>query len=389
MTRTEPPLAGLTVIEIGVFMAGPFATMQLADLGARVIKVENPDGGEQTRQAGPFVNDESVPFALLNRNKESVAIDLKSDDGKRQLWRLLEHADVLVENLRPGALSKLGFGYAAVAERLPALVYASGSGWGQDGPLAGNAGLDIMAQARGGIMSVTGHPGMPPAKAGVPICDLTTGLYLALSVTAAVLERERSGRGQHIDVSLLESGVSFAVWEAGEFFTNGTVGEPLGSAHGHQAPYQALRCSDGWATVGANTEKLWRLLAQALGVSHLTGDPRFDSGPRRVANRESLITLLEERTSAMTVDQVVAVTNGVGVPAAPVLDYGQVFTDDHLRQRRFFWDAEHPTMGSVRQLGSPMRFSRTPAVRGDSGPPLGSHTAAVLAEFGALDPSSS
>jgi crotonobetainyl-CoA:carnitine CoA-transferase CaiB-like acyl-CoA transferase len=388
MTQTAAPLTGLTVLEVGVFMAGPFATMQLADLGARVIKVENPVGGDQTRETGPYVNGESAPFALLNRNKESVAIDLKSDEGKRQMWRLLEGVDVLVENLRPGAMTKLGFGYEAVAERLPALVYASGSGWGQDGPLARNAGLDIMAQARSGIMSVTGHPGMPPAKVGVPICDLTTALYLALSVTAAVLERERSGYGQHIDVSLLESGVSFAVWEAGVFFNNGTLSKPSGSAHAHQAPYQALQCRDGWATVGANTEKLWRLLAGALDLSHLTDDPRFSSGPQRVANRDALTGMIEQRTSSMTVDEVVALANGVGVPAAPVLDYGQVFTDDHLQQRGYFWDAEHPTMGSVRQLGSPMRFSRTPAVRGKAGPLLGADTAAVLTEFGSLEPSS-
>ena len=382
----QAPLAGLTVLECGVFMAGPFATMQLADLGARVIKIENPVGGDQTRETGPYVNGESAPFALLNRNKESVAIDLKTEEGKKQMWRLLEKADVLVQNLRPGVMTKLGFAYEAVAERAPGLIYASGSGWGQDGPLASQAGLDIMAQARSGIMSVTGHPGMPPAKVGVPICDLTTGLYLALSVTAAVRERDRSGLGQHIDVSLLESGVSYAVWEAGVFFTNGTVNAPTGSAHAHQAPYQALRCRDGWATVGANTEKLWRLLANALELSHLIEDSRFASGPLRVANRAALTELIEGQTSTMTVQEVVDRAVSAGVPSAPILNYGQVFTDEHLIQRNFFWDADHPAMGPVRQLGSPMRFSRTPAVRSHAGPQLGANTTDVLEEFGALEP---
>ncbi|HWS51582.1 MAG TPA: CoA transferase [Microbacterium sp.] len=388
MTNTIAPLAGLTVLEVGVFMAGPFATMQLADLGARVIKIENPVGGDQTRETGPYVNGESAPFALLNRNKESVTIDLKSEEGKQQMWRLLEQVDVLVENLRPGALTRLGFGYDAVSTRVPELIYASGSGWGQDGPLAQNPGLDIMAQARSGMMSVTGHPGMPPAKIGVPICDLTTGLYLALAVTAATRERDRSGRGQHIDISLLESAVSLSVWEAGVYFTNGTVSGPLGSAHAHQAPYQALQCSDGWATVGANTEKLWRQLAAALDVSGLTEDPRFSSGPLRVAHRGELAELLERRTSRMTVDEVVAAANAAGVPSAPILDYSQVFNDEHLQARSYFWDAPHPVMGKVRQLGSPMRFSRTPVVREHAGPLLGADTEKVFAEFDVLEASS-
>ena len=380
-TPASPPLAGITVLEIGVFMAGPFATMQLADLGARVIKIENPVDGDPVRAAGPFVKGESAPFALLNRNKESVALDLKSEEGRKALWLLLESADVLIENLRPKALSRLGFGYEAVRERFPALVYASGSGWGQDGPLADLAGLDIMAQARSGIMSVTGYPGMPPVKVGVPICDLTNGLYLALAVTAALHERYRSGKGQHIDVSLLESGVSFGVWEAGAYFTEGTVTGPLGSAHAHRAPYQAVQCADGAATVGAITERLWLKLTDALGLTHLTEDPRFSSSPDRVRNREALIEYIEQVTSTLTVEDVVSRLSAAGVPAAPILSYDQVFTDEHLRERGFFWDAPHPRMGEVRQIGSPMRFSRTPTVRGQAGPTLGAHTDSVLAEL--------
>ena len=380
-TPVHAPLTGITVVEIGVFMAGPFATMQLADLGARVIKIENPVDGDPVRAAGPFVEGESASFARLNRNKESVALDLKSEEGRSALWSLLGSADVLIQNLRPKALSRLGFGYETVHERFPELVYASGSGWGQDGPLADLPGLDIMAQARSGIMSVTGYPGMPPVKVGVPICDLTNGLYLALAVTAALHERDRSGLGQHIDVSLLESGVSFAVWEAGAYFGDGTVTRRLGSAHAHQAPYQAVRCSDGWATVGAITEKLWRNLATALDLGHLPEDPRFSSGPERVRNRDALIEQIEQRTSTLTVDDVVSRVSGAGVPAAPILEYDQVFTDDHLRQRGFFWDAPHPRMGDVRQIGSPMRFSRTPTVRGHAGPMLGADTDSVLAEL--------
>jgi len=381
MNESIAPLHGVTVVEIGVFMAAPFATMQLADLGARVIKIENPVGGDQTRSTGPFINGESSPFARLNRNKESVALDLKTEEGREALWDILEEADVLVENLRPGALSRLGFSFDNASQRLPQLIYASGSGWGQDGPLAPLPGLDIMAQARSGMMSVTGFPGMPPAKVGVPICDLTTGLYLALGITAALHERNRSGRGQHLDVSLLEAGVSYAIWEAGVFFANGTVSGPHGSAHAHQAPYQALLCADGYATVGANTDGLWRSLARALDLGHLIDDPRFRTTTDRVTNRDALIEALENRTKTMTAEELVAVVNAAGVPSAPILDYGQVFTDPHLTQREFFWDSDHEVMGPVRQIGSPMRFSRTPTVRRAAGPVLGADTDAVLQQM--------
>ncbi len=212
---TTGPLAGMSVLEVGVFMAAPFATLQLADLGAEVLKVESPDGGEPVRSTGPFVAGESSPFLRLNRSKRSVALDLKSDGGREAFLRLVAEADVVVENLRPGAMRRLGLGYDDVRAVNPRVVYASASGFGQDGPLADRPGLDIMAQARGGLMSITGAPDGSPAKVGVPLCDLVCGLYVALAVTAALRERDSSGEGQYVDVSLLESAVSLAVWEAG------------------------------------------------------------------------------------------------------------------------------------------------------------------------------
>ena len=367
------PLADFTVLELGVFMAGPFATMQLADLGATVIKIENPVGGDQTRTTGPFVNDESTPFMLLNRNKESVSLNLKDPLGREAFLRLAEKADVIVENMRPGVVTRLGADYDAVRERNPRIVYASASGWGQDGPLADLAGLDIMAQARSGLMSITGHPGNPPAKVGVPICDLTTALYVALAVTAALHERSRSGEGQHIDISLLESGVSYAVWEAAAYFVDGKVGGPNGSAHQNQAPYQAVRSADGYVTIGANTPRNWQRFCEALGLQDLASDDRFSDGVERMKNRESLISLIEEKTATLTTEQVSAALNDAGVPCAPINDYGEVFSDDHLNAREFFWDSEHPTAGAVRQIGSPMRLSRTPSRRGPAGPVLGQH----------------
>ena len=247
------------MLEVGVFIAAPFATLQLADLGADVIKVENLDG-EPVRASGPFVNGESSTFLRLNRSKRSVALDLKSPEGKRAFLRLAAKADVVVENLRPGAMRALGLSYDDIRAVNPRVVYASASGFGQDGPLADRPGLDIMAQARGGLMSITGAPGGAPAKVGVPVCDLVCALYVALGIVAALRERDRSGAGQYIDVSLLESAVSLAVWEAGRFFATGEIGRPLGSAHQSEAPYQALRSADGWLTLGAVTPKTWAAL---------------------------------------------------------------------------------------------------------------------------------
>lgn len=379
---TGRPLDGVTVLEVGVFLAAPFATMQLADLGARVLKVESPGGGDAVRATGPFVEGESSPFARLNRNKESVVLDLKAPQGKAAFLRLAEQVDVVVENLRPGAMRGLGLGYDDVRAVNPTCIYASASGWGQDGPLAQLPGLDIMAQARGGLMSITGTPDGEPVKIGVPICDLVCAMYVALGVMAALRQRDRDGQGQYLDVSLLESGVSFAIWEAGKYFATGDVGRPLGSAHQSSAPYQAVRSADGYVTVGAITPKPWESFCTALGLDVLLDDPRYVDAFSRHAHREELIGSIEEMTSTRTTAELVQVLDAAGVPCAPISDYGQVFTDDHLRQRDFFWDAPHPTMGQVRQLGSPMRFSRTPVRRGSAGPLLGSGTKAVLSGAG-------
>lgn len=379
------PLAGTVVLEVGNFLAAPFAALQLADLGAGVLKVEDPRSGDAVRATGPFVEGHSSPFARLHRGKRSVALDLKAPAGKEAFLRLVDGADVLVENLRPGALRRLGLGYEELAERNPGLVYASASGWGQDGPLAPLPGLDIMAQARSGLMSITGHPGDEPAKVGVPICDLVCALYVVQGVLAALLERTRSGRGQFVDVSLLESGVSLAVWEAAKWFATGEVPTPQGSAHQSQAPYQALRTRDGHVTAGAVTPPTWRAFCQALGLESVVDDERYATASQRHAHRDELIPLVESRTAAMSTAEVVTLLDTAGVPVAPIKTYDEVFTDEHLGVRDYYWDAPHPRMGPVRQLGSPVRLSRTPPQRGSAGPLLGQHTREVLRAAGLDD----
>jgi crotonobetainyl-CoA:carnitine CoA-transferase CaiB-like acyl-CoA transferase len=375
-------LAGIRVLEVGVFMAAPFAGMQLADLGADIVKVEPPVRGDPSRQIGPFVSGESSPFVRLNRNKRSVVVDLKHPDGRATFLRLASSADVLLENLRPGAMTGLGLGYDDVRAHNPGLVYVSVSGWGQDGPRAGLPGLDVMAQARSGLMSITGEPDGPPAKIGVPMCDLVSGLYAALAATAALRARDATGEGQHVDVSLFEAGVSFAIWEAGRYFGAGEVGGRLGSAHQSTAPYQAFRTADGWVTIGAVTSKSWAGLCHVLALPDLLADPRYADAYERQVLRHDLAPVIEEATRGWETEPLLAALDAAGVPCAPIADYADVFGDEHLGAREFFWDAPHPSLGEVRQLGSPMRMSATPAVRRQAGPRLGADTRRVLAEAG-------
>ena len=378
----RPCLEGILVLEVGIFMAGPYAGMQLADLGADVVKVEPPGGGDPVREIGPFVNGESSPFVRLNRNKRSIVIDLKHQAGKAVFERLASTADVVLENLRPGAMRKLGLGYEDLRQLNPRLLYVSLSGWGQDGPRAHLPGLDVMAQARSGLMSITGAPDGEPAKIGVPVCDLVCGLYAALAVVAALRARDRDGEGQHIDVSLFEAGVSLAVWEAGKYFATGEVGGPLGSAHQTSAPYQAFRTSDGWVTVGAVTSKTWQAFCRVLGLERLLDDERYATAYERWVRRDELVPAIEAAIRTWSSADLVDALDAAGVPCAPVADYAQVFTDEHLVARDFYWRAPHPRIGSVEQIGSPMRLSATPAIRRAAGPLLGADTDEVLGAAG-------
>jgi len=378
----SPPLAGIKVLEVGNYMAAPFCAMQLADLGADVVKVENPNGGDQVRSSAPLIDGEGSAFVRLNRNKRSLAVDLKNAAGKEVMLRLARSADVVIENLRPGTMRDLGLDYETLQAANPGLVYFSASGWGQDGPLRDLPGLDIMAQARSGLMSITGAPGGDPVKVGVPVCDLVCALYGALAVVSALYARRDSGAGQFIDVSLLEAGVSLGIWEAGGFFATGQIPKPLGSAHQSAAPYQAFRASDGWLTLGATTKPNWEAMCRALGLERLVGEARFADSSERHAHREELEVIIEAVTTTKPVSHWLELLERAGVPCAPIQDFGQSFNDPQLVERNFFWDAPHAKLPNVRQLGSPMRMSRTPARRDGAGPVLGEHTLEVLREAG-------
>src|SRR5438309_10240743 len=318
-----PPLDGVRVVEVGNFMAGPFCTMQLADLGADVVKVENPRGGDNVRLTAPFLDGESSNFIRLNRNKRSLALDLKAPDGKQVFRRLVERSDVVVENLRPGTMADLELDYPRLRVLNPGLIYVAASGWGQDGPYSQLAGLDIMAQAMSGLMSITGEPGGNPVKVGVPITDLVCALYGATAALAALQARQRDGQGQLIDVCLLEAGVSLAIWEAGEYFATKEVPEPLGSAHRSFAPYQAIRSADGYFTVGATSPRNWTAFCEVTGLERLESDERFATNHARVEHRSELITLVEEVTVKKPSAYWVERLQHDGVPGGRLQHYAQ------------------------------------------------------------------
>jgi formyl-CoA transferase len=384
--KPKHPLAGIRVVEVGIYMAGPFCGMQLADLGADVIKVENPIGGDSARDSAPFLDGESSPFIRLNRNKRSLAINLKAPEGKELFRELVREADVMIENLRPGTMADLELDYNRLSPLNPRLVYVAASGWGQTGPYSQLAGLDIMAQAMSGLMSITGEPDGNPVKIGVPICDMVCGLYGTIGALAALRVREATGHGQYIDVSLFESGVSLEVWEAGRFFATGEIPKPLGSAHQVSAPYQAIRAADGYFTIGATSPRNWQSFCEVLGHPEWADQERFRDNASRHSRRDILIPMIEGVTAHEPRAHWVSVLQKAGVPCAQIQTYDQVFNDPQLQARGFFWKARHSKLGDIEQIGSPIHFSETPVRHGPAGPRLGEHTSEVAKALGRSDP---
>ena len=383
MTR-EGALAGIRVLDLSQVMAGPFCAMQLCDMGADVIKVEPPEG-DATRQMGARRGSDSTSFAAVNRGKRGIVLDLKSDAGRDALVRLVESADILIESFRPGVMQRLGLDYTVLSARNPRLIYASISGYGQTGPDAAKGGLDLIAQAASGLMSVTGEPGGAPVKAGVPVTDLGAGLFALSAILAAVHHRHRSGRGQYIDTSLLEAGIALSVWESAEYFGEGRAPSALGSAHRFLAPYQAIRCADGYITIGAGSDRLFAALATALGHPEWTGDSAFADTNARVRNREPLIAKIEDVTRAEPRAHWLAALTAAGIPCGPINTYAEAFADPQVLAREMVIESDHPTLGRTRALGSPVKMSETPPWPRGRSPQLGEHTHEVLREAGFSD----
>ena len=378
------PLAGLRVLDVTQVMAGPVCSMLLADLGADVIKIEPPGTGDQTRGAMGFKmkGPDSMGFLNMNRNKRSLALNLKNPAGRDVLLDMAERADILVENYRPGVMARLGLGYEAMRARNPGLIYASISGFGQTGPWAKRPGYDLMAQAMSGVMSVTGHPGGPPVKAGVPVADIGCALFAVYGILSAYIGRQASGEGQYIDASLFDSALAFSIWDISEYWGTGRVPEPLGTANRMSAPYQAVRAADGYFVMGATNGKLWRLLCDVLGREDLLADARFLDIAGRLANREALIAELEASFAAKDAETWVTELLAAGIPAGRMNTYPEAFESAHGRHREMRIEVPHPHEGSVPNIGFPVKLSGTPARARRHAPLLGEHSEEVLSEFG-------
>jgi crotonobetainyl-CoA:carnitine CoA-transferase CaiB-like acyl-CoA transferase len=380
----QGPLAGIRVVELAHIMAGPVCGMMLADMGADVVKVEKIPGGDDSRRmVPPTIEGESAAYMMMNRNKRGVALDLKRDGAKEALRRLLSRADVVIENYRQGTMEKLGFGYEAISAVNPGIVYCEISGFGRSGPLADRGGFDLIAQGMSGLMSITGEgPGRPPVKVGAPVTDITAGLLGAMGVLAAVVERQRTGRGQRVDTSLFEAGIVHTYWQSAIRFATGSDPGPMGSAHPLNGPYQAFPTADGWVNVGAANQANWLRLLDALDARGLADDPRFADNAQRMRHLDELVPILDGIFRGRTTEAWMAALDRAGVPAGPVLTIGEMHAHPHTLAREMVVEVDHARAGPVKALGLPVKFSRTPGKVESGAPLLGQHSREVLAEIG-------
>ena len=377
------PLSGMRVLDVCQVMAGPFCCMLLGDLGADIIKVEPPEGDQARRAMGfRLKGDDSLGFLNMNRNKRSIILDLKSEAGRSAFLRLAETADVVVENYRPGAMKRLGVDYEAVRAVNPGVIYASISGFGQTGPWADRPGFDLIAQAASGIISVTGDPAGPPARAGVPVTDLGCSLFALYAILAAYIGRQATGRGQYIDASLYEAGVAFSIWDISEYWGTGRVPHRLGTANRMAAPYEAVRAKDGYFVIGANNDRLWLRLCEVIDRPELAANPSYRTNADRLGNREALAADLEKTFLTQDRDHWVSLLLQAGVPAGPISDYAEVFASDHARAREMKMTVAHPVEGAVPNIGFPVKLMGTPQQIRRPPPLLGEHNDEIFAELG-------
>jgi formyl-CoA transferase len=384
-TENFPPgaLAGIRVIDFTQVMAGPFCTMLLADLGADVIKIENPKGGDQTRRAmgTPGKGEDTMAFIALNRNKRSVCLDLKDPAQVEDLKMLIRDADVVIENWRPGVADRLGLGFKELSELNPRLVYASISGFGQTGPYSQRPGYDLIAQAMTGVMSVMGMEGAPPVKSAIPVADLGAGLFCLTGILSALYSREQTGQGQYVETSLYHAALAMAVWETTEYFSTGEPPKPLGSGNRVAAPYQALATSDGHIVIAANNQRFWNDLCACLDSPELLDDPRYRTNADRMRHRDELAEDLEKYLTGQSTQHWTDVLLSAGIAAGPILDYGQVLDSDaHVTELDLVKTLPHPVEGDVRIIANPITLSRTPSAYKRNAPLLGEHTSEVLEE---------
>ncbi len=377
------PLAGFTVLDLTRVLSGPYCTMVLGDLGARIIKVEQPGKGDDTRAWGPpFLGEESAYFLSINRNKESVTLDYKPAAGRKVLAELIAKADVLVENFRPGTLERAGFGWDAVHQEFPRIVYASIAGYGQTGPRKDEAGYDAVMQAEGGLMSVTGDADRPGYRLGVAITDMVAGLYCSQGITAALLARERSGEGQRVDIGMLDTTAALLTYQAANWFATGQTPQRQGNRHATIAPYETFTTADGEIVIAVGNDDLWKRFCPAVGLPELAANPRFATNRDRMANYDDMRPPIDRVFRTATSAEWIARLNAAGVANGEVRDIGQMLNDPQLAAREMVQTMMHPRVGAIRVVGAPIKLSATPASLRTPPPVLGQHTDAVLAELG-------
>ena len=381
--EAKPPLDGLLVVDLTRVLSGPYCTMLLADMGARVIKIEQPGKGDDTRAWGPpFQGGESAYFLSINRNKESLALDIKQPRGREFLERLLGRADVLVENFRPGTMERLGLGHAAIAPRFPRLVYCSISGFGQSGPRREQPGYDAVMQAEGGLMSITGEADGPPYRLGVAISDIVTGMFAAQGITLALLARERTGQGQLVDISMLDATAALLTYQAAIYFATGKPPVRMGNRHPTIVPYETFEGTDGAFVLAVGNDEQWRRFCTTAGIDALANDARFATNRDRVAHYAELKPVLESHLRTRPRDEWIRVLTAAGIPCGSVRDIGEVLGDPQVAARDMIQTVDHQTLGSINVLGTPLKLSETPGAVRQAPPTLGQHTDAILREFG-------
>lgn len=380
---TDGPLAGLRVLDLTRVLSGPYCTMMLADMGARVIKIEQPGKGDDTRAWGPpFQHGESAYFLSINRNKESVTLNLKHPEGRRVLDALIGRADVLVENFRPGTLDRMGLGYTELSARRPELIYCSISGFGQSGPRRREPGYDAVMQGEGGLMSITGAADGTAYRLGVAIADIASGMFAAYGVAMALLARHRTGRGQLIDVGMLDAVAALLTYQAGIFFATETAPGRLGNRHPTIVPYETLEAADGVLVVAVGNDQLWRTFCEVLELGELVDDSRFATNKDRVTAYDALRPLLVERLRTRPAAHWLERLTAAGVPCGGVRNLEQVLTDPQIIERAMVVALQHPIAGAISVLGVPVKLSDTPGTVRTPPPTLGQHTAEVLGELG-------
>jgi crotonobetainyl-CoA:carnitine CoA-transferase CaiB-like acyl-CoA transferase len=382
--KTMGPLNGLKVVDLTHVMAGPTCTLMLADMGAEVIKIEKIPAGDDTRyMVPPKIGDVAASFLMMNRNKKGVALDLKTPGGAKVLRRLIESADVLVENFGPGVMDKLGFGYAQIHKAHPALIYCSLSGFGRTGPYKHRRGFDLVAQAMSGIMSFTGErPDGPPVKCGAPLSDITAGIIAAMGILAAYSHRLKTGEGQWVETSLFEAALVQTYWQAAIAMATGVAPKAMGSAHPLNAPYQAFETADKWIVVGGANQKHWGRTLEVLDATELARDPRFATGADRMGHLKELEAALTGRFKTRPADYWLAALEQAGVPCGPVNDMLQALADPQTIAREMVIEVEHSTLGRVKTIGLPIKFSQTPGKVRSGAPLYGEHTHAILDAYG-------